>query len=149
MRATGLYGGCMATRKLTTIRLNPADADALARASADGLSASELVRRGLRVVAAGYYDAALTIEPCEKARENPRYAPWLREKAAFDRLSEQLATSHRGRWVAVHKGKLFDEDANDDTLFARVSRKLGNAPFFIGRIDVAPEVVDMPGFVVQ
>jgi hypothetical protein len=139
----------MAARKLTTIRLNPADAAALARAAADGLSASELVRRGLRAVAAGYYDAALTIEPCEKARENPRYAPWLREKAAFDRLEQQLASSHRGKWIAVHKGKVIDEDSNEDTLFVRVSKKLGNAPFFIGRVDVAPEVADMPGFVVE
>lgn len=42
-------------KRTTTIRLDPADARALARARADGLSASELVRRGLRVVAARYY----------------------------------------------------------------------------------------------
>ncbi len=46
---------CMARKLSTTVRLDPADADALARARADGLSASELVRRGLRVVAARYY----------------------------------------------------------------------------------------------
>jgi hypothetical protein len=42
-------------RKTTTVRLEPEDADALARARADGLSTSELIRRGLRIVAAKYY----------------------------------------------------------------------------------------------
>ena len=50
-----LYGGCMATKLSTTIRLDPEDADALARARADGHSASELLRKGLRIVAARYY----------------------------------------------------------------------------------------------
>lgn len=38
-----------------TIQLDPEDARALERAEADGLSASDLVRRGLRIVAAHYY----------------------------------------------------------------------------------------------
>ena len=49
------YGNCMARKLTTTVRLDPEDAEALARASADGLSASELIRRGLRVVASRYY----------------------------------------------------------------------------------------------
>jgi hypothetical protein len=139
----------MAKRKLTTIRLEPADSAALARARADGLSASELVRRGLRLVAAGYYDAATSLEPCEKARENPQLAESLRERAAFERLQKRLARSHHGRWIAVHGGRKFDEDDDEDALYARVSRKLGNVPFFIGRVGVPPEVVDMPGFTIE
>jgi hypothetical protein len=38
-----------------TIRLDPEDARALERAKADGLSVSDLVRQGLRIVAAHYY----------------------------------------------------------------------------------------------
>jgi len=45
----------MARKLTTTVRLDPEDAEALSRASADGLSASELIRRGLRVVASRYY----------------------------------------------------------------------------------------------
>lgn len=37
------------------MRLEREDADALARARADGQSASDLIRRGLRIVAARYY----------------------------------------------------------------------------------------------
>jgi len=39
----------------TTVRLDREDATALRRARADGHEASELIRRGLRIVAARYY----------------------------------------------------------------------------------------------
>jgi Arc/MetJ-type ribon-helix-helix transcriptional regulator len=44
------------SRKIsTTVRLDPEDLAALERARKDGQSASELIRNGLRVVAARYY----------------------------------------------------------------------------------------------
>ena len=45
----------MARKLTTTVRLDREDAEALARARKDGLAASDLIRRGLRVVAARYY----------------------------------------------------------------------------------------------
>lgn len=45
----------MGRKTVKTIRLDPEDARALKRAKADGISSSELVRRGLRIVAANYY----------------------------------------------------------------------------------------------
>src|SRR6516165_7060469 len=50
-----LYGECMARMISTTVRLNEDDVRALKRARAAGHSASELVRKGLRVVASRYY----------------------------------------------------------------------------------------------
>jgi Arc/MetJ-type ribon-helix-helix transcriptional regulator len=50
-----MHGECMARMISTTIRLNEEDVRALKRARAAGHSASELVRKGLRVVAARYY----------------------------------------------------------------------------------------------
>ena len=50
-----MYFTCMSRKLTTTVRLDPVDAEALARARKDGLSASELIRHGLRVVAARYY----------------------------------------------------------------------------------------------
>lgn len=47
---------CMAKKISTTVRLDAEDAAALARARADGHDASKLIRRGLRIVAAKYYD---------------------------------------------------------------------------------------------
>ena len=45
----------MARKRSTTVRLDAEDVEALARARTDGLSASDLIRQGLRVVAAKYY----------------------------------------------------------------------------------------------
>jgi hypothetical protein len=45
----------MARKGPKTVKLQPEDAEALARAQADGLSSSELIHRGLRIVAARYY----------------------------------------------------------------------------------------------
>ena len=49
------YGACMARLVTTTVRLEAEDVQALVRARAAGYSASELIRRGLRLVAARYY----------------------------------------------------------------------------------------------
>jgi hypothetical protein len=45
----------MARRLTTTVRLDPEDAEALARAREDGLSPSDLIRKGLRQIASPYY----------------------------------------------------------------------------------------------
>ena len=50
-----VYGECMARLVSTTVRLDKEDVRALKRARAAGHSASELVRKGLRVVASRYY----------------------------------------------------------------------------------------------
>jgi len=53
--APRLYILCMARKLSTTVRLDREDAEALARARKDGLATSDLIRKGLRVVAARYY----------------------------------------------------------------------------------------------
>ena len=45
----------MARKLTTTVRLNPEDADTLAKAREGGLSTSDLLRKGLRNVASRYY----------------------------------------------------------------------------------------------
>lgn len=50
-----MYVVCMSRKTTTTVRLDIDDVRALERARKDGHSTSELIRRGLRVVAARYY----------------------------------------------------------------------------------------------
>lgn len=45
----------MARKLSTTVRLDAEDMEALARARADGVSTSDLIRKGLRIIAAKYY----------------------------------------------------------------------------------------------
>ncbi len=50
-----MYGECMARLISTTVRLDEEDVRALKRARAAGHSASELLRKELRIVASRYY----------------------------------------------------------------------------------------------
>jgi Arc/MetJ-type ribon-helix-helix transcriptional regulator len=45
----------MSSKHAITVRLDPEDVAALERARKDGYNASELIRRGLRLVAGRYY----------------------------------------------------------------------------------------------
>jgi Arc/MetJ-type ribon-helix-helix transcriptional regulator len=54
-RPIALYGECMARLVSTTVRLEEEDVKALRRARTAGHSASELIRKGLRLVASRYY----------------------------------------------------------------------------------------------
>lgn len=54
----------MARRLTTTVRLDPEDAEALARAREHGLSASDLIRKGLRLVASRYYSGRRAPSTC-------------------------------------------------------------------------------------
>ncbi len=51
----GPYVVRMSWSMTTTVRLAPEDAKALRKARADGHETSDLIRRGLRIVAARYY----------------------------------------------------------------------------------------------
>jgi hypothetical protein len=51
-----VYSECMSRKLTTTVRLDPEDAEALAKARETGLSASDLFRKGLRIVASKYYE---------------------------------------------------------------------------------------------
>ncbi len=55
-RRRAVYIACMSSKISTTVRLDPEDVAALEKARADGHSGSELIRRGLRLVAAPYYE---------------------------------------------------------------------------------------------
>ena len=52
---TELYGNCMARKLSITVRLDVEDIEALTRARTDGQSTAALIRKGLRIVAAKYY----------------------------------------------------------------------------------------------
>jgi len=125
---------------MTTIRLDPEDVEALSRARASGVSASELVREGLRAVGARYY------RPREAEHQSSPYRrAWLREKAAFDRLSGVDLERYSGRWVVVRGGRVTEAGDDLDVLVRRAFRK-SRAAFYVGRVGGELPVVDMPGF---
>jgi prevent-host-death family protein len=69
-----------------------------------------------------------------------------REERAFDRmLASGLLAAHRGRYVAVWKGRVVDADPSAAELVRRVGRRLGARVFFVGYAGAEEPEVDLPG----
>jgi len=84
-------------------------------------------------------------EPGHRARMQA----WQRERRAFERLAPVHQRRLGGRFVAMHRGRIVDTDADHDRLFERVWKRLQGATFFIGRVGTPSPTVDMPGFAIE
>lgn len=66
------------------------------------------------------------------------------ERRAFERQKAQLLRRYEGQFVALHRGRVVAHDADDEALAARMFAKLGEAPFWIERVEKRPTVYDLP-----
>ena len=66
------------------------------------------------------------------------------DRQAFERQRAQLMRRYRGQYVALAGGCVVDHDKNDETLAARMFKKLGNAPFYLARLEETPAVYEIP-----
>lgn len=112
-------------------------------------------RSGERIIITRYGKPHAQLGPVEQAApgdgtaKHPRMVAWQAEQRAFERLLPKLERRHRGRYVAVHGGRVVGADADQDALFERLWRKLEGRTFFIGRVGGPPPVIEMPGFEVE
>ena len=104
-----------------------------------------ITRHGKTVAVLGPATLANRGKPAERAR----FRAWEQERSAFQRLEPQLSPRLRGRFVAVHEGKVIASGSDPGRLAERVARRLPNSPFFIGRVGDPEPIVDMPGFTAQ
>src|SRR5438105_178567 len=63
---------------------------------------------------------------------------WQREKLAFYQMRDQLLTTHRGKFVAIHEGKLVDSDTDKIALGLRVYQNYGYVPIFVTLVTDQP-----------
>ncbi len=63
---------------------------------------------------------------------------WQREKHAFYQLRPQLLSTHLGKYVAIHEGRVVDSDTDEIALALRVYRQIGYAPIFVGFVTDKP-----------
>ena len=66
------------------------------------------------------------------------------ERRAFERQRRQLMRRYAGQFVALSGGRVMDHDKEDETLAARMFRKLRDAPFYIARLEDTPTVCEVP-----
>ncbi|TEU21796.1 MAG: type II toxin-antitoxin system Phd/YefM family antitoxin [Anaerolineales bacterium] len=65
------------------------------------------------------------------------------EREAFQRLLPELLKTHKGQFVAIHKGKMVDADTDNRELAKRIyARKL--FPVYIQLVSEKPRVIELP-----
>jgi len=71
-------------------------------------------------------------------------SPLGAEELAFRRQRPQLMKRYAGQYVAFYRGRLIDRDKDDEALAARLIQKLGDAAFYIGRLEETPSISEVP-----
>jgi hydrogenase maturation factor len=69
-----------------------------------------------------------------------------REYQAFLRLLPELLATHRGKYVAIHDGRVVDSDASDVALIQRVQKRVGYVPIHVGFVTDQQSVVRIPHY---
>jgi len=87
-----------------------------------------------------------TQAPFEVALPTPELTKGEREYQAFLRLLPALLATHRGRYVAIHEGKVVDADADDIALIRRVHDQVGYVPIHVGLVTDRPPVARLPHY---
>jgi hypothetical protein len=69
-------------------------------------------------------------------------AKWDRERREFARLLPSLLESHRGKFVAIHDGRVVGEGADQIEVAMRAYSEFGYVPIYVGLVnEVSPTVV--------
>jgi hypothetical protein len=76
----------------------------------------------------------------------PELAKGEREYQAFLRLLPGLLATHRGRYVAVHEGRVVDDDADDLALVRRVHARVGYVPIHVGLVTDRQPAIRVPHY---
>lgn len=69
-----------------------------------------------------------------------------REYREFLRLLPELLPTHRGKYVAIHEGKVLDSDTDDIALVQRVHAQVGYVPIHVGLVIDQPAIVRIPHY---
>ncbi|MFI5365842.1 MAG: DUF5678 domain-containing protein [Candidatus Binatia bacterium] len=66
------------------------------------------------------------------------------EEHAFRRKQPQLIRRYAGEFVALYRSRVVGHDRDDENLARRMFEKLGDVPFYIGKVDREPTVYELP-----
>jgi hypothetical protein len=82
-------------------------------------------------------DATTLPAPDLRLRE-ATHAAWEEERRAFLRLLPTLLSTHRGRYVAVHKGSIIADGSDQVEVAKRAYALVGYVPIYVGLITDEP-----------
>ncbi len=78
-----------------------------------------------------------------KTATNPGES-WVTEAKAFQRKQAQLLQRYEGQFVALYRGRVVGHGTDDEELALQMYERLGDAPFYIARVEQQPTVYDLP-----
>jgi hypothetical protein len=81
-----------------------------------------------------------------KARKVPEPSEegFAAEEVAYRRQRAALLRRYPGQYVALYRGRVVGHGADDEELAGRMFVKLGDAPFYIAKVETAPTVYELP-----
>ena len=68
----------------------------------------------------------------------------MARQAEFRRKLPQLLKRYAGQYVALYRGRVVGHDPDCEVLGRRMFEKLGDVPFFIGKVQLEPDVYELP-----
>ena len=79
--------------------------------------------------------------------DTPYNRKWKEEIAAYDAMWPELLKTHKGKWVAVHGGKIIDIARKRETLMKRVYAKYSRrTPIYIEKVvKTRYQIFNIPG----
>jgi hypothetical protein len=77
--------------------------------------------------------------PAPKLDWPPPENKWQRERRAFLKLYPQLLQTHRGKYVAIHEGRLVDSGEELVPLALRVYQRHGYVPIYMDLVTDEPQ----------
>lgn len=85
----------------------------------------------------------VTLPAGRLGREDLEDAPFWKEVAAFNQMSQQLIDEHYGEYVAVYQGNIVDADPDEGELALRFYRTFGYVPVYIHKVGTEEGLVDV------
>ena len=67
-----------------------------------------------------------------------------KERRAFLRKLPNLLRRYEGQFVAIYQGRVVGHHEDDEELARRMYEKLGNAPFYIVKVEQQPTIWEIP-----
>jgi hypothetical protein len=86
-----------------------------------------------------------TLPAPDLSLKDPVSAYWEEQQCAFIRLLPTLLATHRGRFVAVHEGRVIAEGSDQVEVAKRSYALVGYVPVYVGLVsDEPPRPVRIP-----
>jgi Family of unknown function (DUF5678) len=70
--------------------------------------------------------------------------PLATEEREFRRKHVQLLRRYAGQFVALYQGRVVGHGTDDEELARRMFERLGDAPFYIAKVEKEPSVYELP-----